>query len=193
VPGGRRTIAQALARSAHRERPALSFERCRWREARHKRSEVYYANFRVNRDLRELCNLVECANLIVRRCRSGTKAAAGTTAGEYPDTLPVSFLTVLVREVRSRNKAVQSLGLRRRKPDSEPHKLVFRRRWLNGHASCPKNWTRASRTTADDCGLGSFASFRFVVSLMMSSYSSGGSVAGCYRSHGLARGTSDGV
>lgn len=26
---------------------------------------------------------------------------------DYPDTLPVSFPTVLVREVRSRNKAVQ--------------------------------------------------------------------------------------
>ena len=38
------------------------------------------------------------------------------------------------------------------------------------------NWTRASRTTADTCGFGSFATFRFVVSLMMSSYSSGGSV-----------------
>ena len=36
------------------------------REARHKRSEVYYANFRVNRDLRELHILVEGAELIVR-------------------------------------------------------------------------------------------------------------------------------
>jgi L-aspartate oxidase len=51
------------------------------------RSEIedYYANFRVNRDLLELRNLVECAGLrsCAWRC-SGTKAAACTTAATIP-------------------------------------------------------------------------------------------------------------
>jgi len=35
---------------------------------------------------------------------------------DYLDTLPVSFPIVLVREVRNRNKAAQSLGLWRDMP-----------------------------------------------------------------------------
>jgi hypothetical protein len=38
------------------------------------------------------------------------------TTRDYPDTLPVRFSTVLVREVHSRNKAVQSLELWRDMP-----------------------------------------------------------------------------
>ncbi|MGH8565898.1 MAG: hypothetical protein ACREXW_18110 [Gammaproteobacteria bacterium] len=66
-------------------------------------------HFRVNREAAQpgrVCRAESCA----RRC-SGTKAAARTTR-DYPDTLPVSFSTVLV----SRNKALQSLGLWRDMP-----------------------------------------------------------------------------
>jgi succinate dehydrogenase/fumarate reductase flavoprotein subunit len=40
----------------------------------------YYANFRVTRDLLELRNLVDCAELIVRSALRATKAAACTSA-----------------------------------------------------------------------------------------------------------------
>jgi L-aspartate oxidase len=60
------------------------------------RTEIddYYANFRVNRDLLELRNLVDCAELIVRSALMRARAAACTTAvisrrrqvsGELPD------------------------------------------------------------------------------------------------------------
>jgi hypothetical protein len=93
----------------------------RWRTRR-----ATIANFRVNRDLRELHILVECAELIVRSALQRHESRG--LQPRLSDPLPVSFPTVLVREVRSHNKAVQSLGLRRRKPDSAPHKLVSRRR-----------------------------------------------------------------
>jgi L-aspartate oxidase len=78
--------------------------------------EDYYANFRVNRDLLELRNLVECAELIVRSALQRHESRGLHYSRDYPDTLPISFPTVLVREVRSRNKVVQSLGLWRDTP-----------------------------------------------------------------------------
>jgi L-aspartate oxidase len=73
--------------------------------------EDYYANFRVTRDLLELRNLVECAELIVRSALMRHESRGLHYSRDFPDTLPVSFPTVLVREARSPNKAVQSLGL----------------------------------------------------------------------------------
>jgi L-aspartate oxidase len=62
----------------------------------------YYANFRVNRDLLELRNLVDCAELIVRSALLRHESRGLHFSRDFPDTLPVSFPTVLVREARSR-------------------------------------------------------------------------------------------
>jgi L-aspartate oxidase len=63
------------------------------------RSEIdeYYANFRVTRDLLELRNLVECAELIVRSALSRHESRGLHFSRDYPRTLPVSFPTVLFR------------------------------------------------------------------------------------------------
>ncbi len=68
------------------------------------RSEIdeYYAHFRVNRDLLELRNLVDCAELIVRSALMRRESRGLHFSRDYPETLPVSFPTVLVRDVRWR-------------------------------------------------------------------------------------------
>ncbi|MDN3919961.1 L-aspartate oxidase [Roseateles violae] len=64
------------------------------------RSEIddYYANFRVSRDLLELRNLVECAELIVRSALLRHESRGLHYSRDYPRTLPVSFPTVLITE-----------------------------------------------------------------------------------------------
>jgi L-aspartate oxidase len=62
--------------------------------------EDYYANFRVSRDLLELRNLVECAELIVRSALSRQESRGLHYSRDWPDTLPVSFPTVLLRQDR---------------------------------------------------------------------------------------------
>ena len=66
------------------------------------RSEIdeYYANFRVNRDLLELRNLVDCAELIVRSALMRHESRGLHYSRDYPQTLPVSFPTVLIRDSR---------------------------------------------------------------------------------------------
>ena len=68
------------------------------------RAEIheYYANFRVNRDLLELRNLVDCAELIVRSALSRQESRGLHYSRDYPQTLPVSFPTILVRPERER-------------------------------------------------------------------------------------------
>ncbi|MDE2371587.1 MAG: L-aspartate oxidase [Burkholderiales bacterium] len=68
------------------------------------RSEIdeYYANFRVNRDLLELRNLVCCAELIVRSALRRHESRGLHYSRDFPDTLPVSFPTVLTRPARSK-------------------------------------------------------------------------------------------
>jgi L-aspartate oxidase len=68
------------------------------------RSEIddYYANFRVTRDLLELRNLVECAELIVRSALVRHESRGLHYSRDFPQTLPVSFPTVLTRPARSR-------------------------------------------------------------------------------------------
>jgi L-aspartate oxidase len=65
--------------------------------------EDYYANFRVNRDLLELRNLVVCAELIVRSALQRHESRGLHFSRDFPHTLPVSFPTVLTRRARSRD------------------------------------------------------------------------------------------
>ncbi len=80
----------------------------RLERARHRiallRQEIqdYYANFRVNRDLLELRNLVDCADLIVRSALARQESRGLHYSRDYPLTLPVSFPTILVRSDRDR-------------------------------------------------------------------------------------------
>jgi L-aspartate oxidase len=67
------------------------------------KSEIddYYANFRVNRDLLELRNLVVCAELIVRSALMRHESRGLHYSRDFPQTLPVSFPTVLTRRAKS--------------------------------------------------------------------------------------------
>jgi L-aspartate oxidase len=69
------------------------------------RSEIddYYANFRVTRDLLELRNLVECAELIVRSALVRHESRGLHYSRDFPATLPVSLPTVLTRPAHSRS------------------------------------------------------------------------------------------
>lgn len=66
------------------------------------RSEVleYYANFRVSRDLLELRNLVDCAELIVRSALMRHESRGLHFSRDFPTTLPVSFPTLLIPATR---------------------------------------------------------------------------------------------
>jgi L-aspartate oxidase len=68
------------------------------------RAEIddYYANFRVTRDLLELRNLVDCAELIVRSALLRHESRGLHYSRDFPATLPVSFPTVLIPAARSR-------------------------------------------------------------------------------------------
>lgn len=57
----------------------------------------YYANFRVHRDLLELRNLVDCAELIVRSALLRHESRGLHYSRDFPHTLPVSFPTVMLR------------------------------------------------------------------------------------------------
>jgi L-aspartate oxidase len=61
----------------------------------------YYASFRVTRDLLELRNLVECAELVVRSAMMRRESRGLHFSRDFPGTLPVSFPTVLSRPARS--------------------------------------------------------------------------------------------
>lgn len=62
----------------------------------------YYANFRVSRDLLELRNLVDCAELIVRSALLRHESRGLHFSRDYPRTLPASLPTVLVKGAGSR-------------------------------------------------------------------------------------------
>jgi L-aspartate oxidase len=64
------------------------------------KSEIheYYANFTITRDLLELRNLVECAELIVRSALSRHESRGLHFSRDYPRTMPATLPTILVRE-----------------------------------------------------------------------------------------------
>jgi len=62
--------------------------------------DEYYANFRVDRDLLELRNLVDCAELVVRSALARHESRGLHFNRDYPYTLPASFPTVLLRGPR---------------------------------------------------------------------------------------------
>ncbi|MBB1160941.1 L-aspartate oxidase [Aquariibacter albus] len=64
----------------------------------------YYGSFRVTRDLLELRNLVDAAELIVRSALSRHESRGLHYSRDYPGSLPVSFPTVLVRKRRRRDQ-----------------------------------------------------------------------------------------
>nr|WP_092943741.1 L-aspartate oxidase [Roseateles sp. YR242] len=64
--------------------------------------EDYYANFRVSRDLLELRNLVDCAELIVRSALLRHESRGLHFSRDYPRTLPASLPTVLVNSAARR-------------------------------------------------------------------------------------------
>jgi L-aspartate oxidase len=63
--------------------------------------DEYYAHFRVTRDLLELRNLVVCAELIVRSALMRHESRGLHYSRDFPQTLPVSFPTVLTRRAKS--------------------------------------------------------------------------------------------
>ena len=65
----------------------------------------YYANFRVNRDLLELRNLVDCAELVVRSALMRHESRGLHYSRDFPHALPVSFATVLTRPAQSSAQA----------------------------------------------------------------------------------------
>jgi L-aspartate oxidase len=69
-----------------------------------KEIDEYYANFKVSRDLLELRNLVDCAELIVRSALSRQESRGLHFSRDYPETLPVSFPTILCKKAK-RNDA----------------------------------------------------------------------------------------
>lgn len=76
------------------------------------RSEIddYYANFRVSRDLLELRNLVDCAELIVQSALMRRESRGLHYSRDFPNALPVSFPTVLVRPAGRRGRPAPAGG-----------------------------------------------------------------------------------
>ena len=63
----------------------------------------YYGSFRVTRDLLELRNLVDCAELIVRSALSRHESRGLHYSRDYPEALPVSFPTIVGRRGKRRD------------------------------------------------------------------------------------------
>jgi L-aspartate oxidase len=71
------------------------------------RSEVqeYYSNFRVTRDLIELRNLLECAELIVRSALMRKESRGLHYSRDYPNSLAKASPTILTPELSGKTVA----------------------------------------------------------------------------------------
>ena len=65
--------------------------------------DEYYAAFRISRDLLELRNLVDCAELIVRSALSRQESRGLHYSRDYPHPLPVSFPTILCKKPKRKD------------------------------------------------------------------------------------------
>jgi L-aspartate oxidase len=75
--------------------------------------DEYYARFRVTRDLLELRNLVDCAELVVRSALSRHESRGLHYSRDYPATYPATLPTVLFRGARTDgDEEAESQGLR---------------------------------------------------------------------------------
>lgn len=70
----------------------------------------YYGSFRVTRDLLELRNLVDCAELIVRSALMRHESRGLHFSRDFPQTLPVSFPTILMRPAGRTQRQPQPRG-----------------------------------------------------------------------------------
>jgi L-aspartate oxidase len=70
----------------------------------------YYGSFRVTRDLLELRNLVDCAELIVRSALMRHESRGLHFSRDFPQTLPVSFPTILMRPAGRTQRGPQPRG-----------------------------------------------------------------------------------
>ena len=72
--------------------------------------DEYYGAFRVTRDLLELRNLVDCAELIVRSALRRHESRGLHYSRDYPYALPVAFPTLLVRALRDGRQTLALSG-----------------------------------------------------------------------------------
>ena len=63
----------------------------------------YYANFKVSRDLLELRNLVDCADLIVKSALNRHESRGLHYIRDYPELLPASFPTILFKNLHRKS------------------------------------------------------------------------------------------
>jgi L-aspartate oxidase len=70
----------------------------------------YYGSFRVTRDLLELRNLVDCAELIVRSALMRHESRGLHFSRDFPQALPVSFPTILMRPAGRTQRQPQPRG-----------------------------------------------------------------------------------
>lgn len=70
--------------------------------------QEYYANFKVTRDLIELRNLLECAELIVRSALMRRESRGLHYSRDYPGTWAVSYPTILTPQAEGNSEGAES-------------------------------------------------------------------------------------
>jgi L-aspartate oxidase len=70
--------------------------------------QEYYANFKVTRDLIELRNLLECAELIVRSALMRKESRGLHFSRDYPGTWAVSYPTILTPQAEGNSEGAES-------------------------------------------------------------------------------------
>jgi L-aspartate oxidase len=70
--------------------------------------QEYYANFKVTRDLIELRNLLECAELIVRSALMRKESRGLHYSRDYPGTWAVSYPTILIPQAEGTSEGAET-------------------------------------------------------------------------------------